>query len=90
MYHGQDCPHCQAMMPLIDKVQKELNVEIEKKEVWQNDENAAEMQKDTVTIKKACGGEMGVPVFINMDTKDCTCGELNYEKLKQWIQKQQK
>lgn len=90
MYHGQDCPHCQAMMPLVEKINKELNIVIVKKEVWQNEQNAAEMQKCSVEIKKACGGEMGVPVFINYETKDCICGELNYEKLKQWIQKQAK
>lgn len=87
MFHGQDCPHCHAMMPLVDQLEKELNIKVERKEVWNNDENAEEMRKYTNLIGPACGGDLGVPAFVNLENKTALCGETNYENLKLWATK---
>lgn len=87
MFHGQDCPHCHAMMPLVDKLEKELNIKVERKEVWNNDANAEEMRKYSKEIETACGGDLGVPAFVNLENKTALCGETNYENLKLWATK---
>ncbi len=36
-YYGTECPHCERMMPLIEKLEKELGVTVDKKEVWHDE-----------------------------------------------------
>jgi len=77
-FYGEECPHCKNMEPLIDKLEKEENVKIEKLEVWHNEEN-------TKLMKELGEGKcQGVPFFFNKKTKKIICGEANYEKLKAW------
>jgi len=87
MYHGKDCPHCHAMMPLVDKVEKELNVKIEKKEVWNDEKNADEMRTHEKAITKSCGGDLGVPCFYSKKTDKALCGETGYKEFKEWVVK---
>ena len=84
MYHGAECPHCRAMMPLVDKLRDEDNIDIEKKEVWHNQANADEMRSHQDIIAPACGGDLGVPGFYSTTTNEALCGEISYEKLKEW------
>ncbi len=35
-----------------------------------------------------CGSQLRVPTFFNMETKDAICGEVDYEKLKDWALRQ--
>jgi hypothetical protein len=86
MFHGKECPHCQAMHPIVDKLIKE-GMEIEKLEVWHDENNANEMRKFSQIISKACGGDLGVPTFLDKDKERATCGELSYQDLKEWINK---
>jgi len=55
MFHGRECPHCKKMMPLVDKMIEEEEVELEILEVWHNENNADSMRayKDIITPK--CG-----------------------------------
>ena len=39
-------------------------------------------------IAPKCGGNLKVPAFINPDANDAVCGEMDYEKLKDWALKQ--
>jgi thiol-disulfide isomerase/thioredoxin len=87
MFYGQDCPHCHAMMPLVDKLEKELSIKIPRKEVWNDDKNAEKMRKYAHEINHACGGELGVPSFVNLENKTALCGETNYDNLKLWATK---
>jgi hypothetical protein len=67
------------MMPLIERLEKETGVSVERVETWHNEANAKrleEMDKDG-----ACGG---VPFFINTKTGKTICGEASYEELKEW------
>jgi len=84
MFHGKECPHCQVMMPLVDKLIKEESIEIDKKEVWHHDKNADLMRSYRNIIEPKCGGQLRTPTFMNTETNDIICGEVQYEKLKDW------
>lgn len=77
-FYGDTCPHCISMKPLVEQVEKELGVTIEKYEVWNNEENAQKMEEYD---KGLCGG---VPFFINTDSGKFLCGSSDYEELKNW------
>lgn len=77
-FYGKECPHCITMMPLVDALEKEAGVKVERYEVWHNEENARKME---AYDKGRCGG---VPFFVNTDTDAIMCGEASYEELKDW------
>jgi len=87
MFYGAECPHCHVMLPLADKLSKEEGVEMEKLEVWHDDKNAEKMRKHEKIIKQACGGEFGVPAFIDEENNRAFCGENPYSELKKWATK---
>jgi len=84
MFHGKECPHCQVMMPLVDRLENEEGIKIDLKEVWHNDKNADLMRSFRDIIEPKCGGQLRTPTFMNTETKDILCGELDYDKLKDW------
>jgi hypothetical protein len=86
MFHGASCPHCHKTMPHVDRLIKE-GVEIEKKEVWENDKNAEKMRGFKDLIVPACGDGLGVPSFVDVENKKAICGEQTYEELKAWLEK---
>ncbi len=77
-FTGLECPHCREMDPLIEKLEKELKIKLDKLEVWHNAKNAAILQK---CDKVNCGG---VPFFYNEKTGKSICGAVDYEILKKW------
>lgn len=79
-FYGLECSHCKRMAQLVDDMEKELKIKIEKFETWHNEENAKKMQEYDVGY---CGG---VPFFYNTDTDKHLCGEVDYEDLKAWAQ----
>jgi len=84
MFNGQECPHCQHMMPLMDKLEEETNIKPERLEVWHNEENAGLMRSYRDIIIPKCGGHLKTPTFMNTETNDILCGEVKYEALKEW------
>lgn len=84
MFHGRECPHCQVMMPLVDRLEKEERIKLDKKEVWHNEKNADLMRSYREIIEPKCGGQLRTPTFMNTETNDIMCGEVEYEKLKDW------
>lgn len=84
MFHGQECPHCRKMMPLVDKMISEKGIDLEKLEVWHNDKNADTMRSYKEIIKPKCGGQLRVPTFLNTETEDIMCGEVEYAELVSW------
>jgi hypothetical protein len=66
------------MAPLVEKLEKEEGVKLERFEVWHNAKNAEMMQKFD---KDFCGG---VPFFFNKKTSKWICGSTSYENLKKW------
>jgi len=85
MFHGQECPHCKRMMPLVDKLIAEEGAEIDKREVWHDEKNADMMRSYKDIIKAKCGGQLRVPTFLNDETKEVFCGEVEYKKLVKWV-----
>lgn len=77
-FYGKECPHCVTMMPLVDRLEKNVGVKVERYEVWHNEENAKKMAEYGTGL---CGG---VPFFFNTETKGYLCGEVPYEELKRW------
>jgi len=82
MFYGKECPHCHIMLPLADRLAEEEDIEIEKLEVWHNEENAEKMRRYKTEILKACDGVFGTPSFVK--SGQAFCGEISYEELKKW------
>jgi len=66
------------MEPLIEKLEKEEGIKIERLEVWHNADNLKIMREYD---KGYCGG---VPFFYNKKTGKWICGSTTYEKFKEW------
>ena len=77
-FYGTECPHCQRMRKLLDKLEKEKNVKVEDVEVWHNEVN---MRRLETCDKERCGG---VPFFYNTDNDKWLCGEVTYKELIDW------
>lgn len=77
-YYGDTCPHCIRMKPIVEEVEKELGVTVEKLEVWNDEENAKKMEE---VDKGRCGG---VPFFYNSDTDAFICGGTDKEAIVAW------
>lgn len=77
-FYGTECPHCIHMKPLVEQLEKELDLKVEKLETWHNEENA---KKQEEFDKGLCGG---VPFLYNTESKKFLCGASEYEQLKKW------
>ena len=84
MFHGRECPHCKNMMPLVERLEQETSVRFDKREVWHDEANEDLMRGYKDAIMPKCGGQLRVPTFLNPETRDALCGEVPYEKLKDW------
>ncbi|OGD22018.1 MAG: hypothetical protein A2W03_15640 [Candidatus Aminicenantes bacterium RBG_16_63_16] len=87
MFYARECPHCKAMMPYVERLENEEKVVLEKLEVWHSDKNADLMRSFRPVIAPKCGGQLRTPTFFNEATNDVLCGEVTYEKLKEWALK---
>ena len=87
MFHGRECPHCKKMFPLVDRLEKETGLTVDRREVWHDEKNADLMRSKRDIISAKCGGQLRVPTFLNSETDDVMCGEFEYEKLKEWSTK---
>ena len=80
MFTGTECIHCHEMDPLVDKLEKELKIKVERLEVWHNAKNAKLLEE---IDQGECGG---IPFFFNKKTGKKICGAATYEELKAWAQ----
>lgn len=87
MFYGRECPHCHVMLPLADRLEKEEKIAINRLEVWHDDKNTGLMRKHRQLIEDACGGEFGVPAFMDEKGEKALCGERPYEELRDWARK---
>lgn len=67
-----------AMKPSVERLEKELGIQIQKLETWHNEENQKKFEE------LAANKCMGVPFFINTDNGEFVCGEASFEELKAW------
>ncbi len=79
-FYGETCPHCIEMKPIVEKLEKETGLTVEKFEVWDDEENA---KKQAEYDKDLCGG---VPFFINTESKKFICGSADEEETKAWME----
>ena len=87
MFYGRECPHCRKMLPLVDQLEKETGVRFARHEVWHDEKNADLMRSYREAIAPKCGHQLRVPTFLNTETKDAMCGEVEIEKLRDWAAK---
>lgn len=85
-FYGETCPHCVSMRPVIAQLEKEIDGEITKLEVWEHPENEATMKQYEAIISEACGGFAAVPSFVNTQTGQALCGAHNPAELKVLIE----
>ena len=78
MFTGTECTHCHTMNPLVEQLEKELGLKVEKLEVWHNSENMAFLQQ---LDQGKCGA---MPFFYKEKSGKWICGSTKYEKLKDW------
>ncbi|MBM5789472.1 hypothetical protein FJZ23_00045 [Candidatus Parcubacteria bacterium] len=76
-FYGQECPHCHAMMPLVDKLIEE-GLPLKKYETWHDKKNAELLEEKD---KGACGA---VPFFYNDETGKTICGAASEEEVRTW------
>lgn len=77
-FFGQECVHCHKMDHLVERLEEDLGVTVNRLEVWHNQANAALLRQ---LDQGRCGG---VPFFYNTHTGRWICGEATYEALKEW------
>lgn len=77
-FYGQECPHCERMESVVQKLEHDTGVCVERREVWHDKENMAVL---TAYDKGVCGG---VPYFYNTETGKSLCGEVSIDELKAW------
>jgi len=77
-FYGTECVHCHEMDPLVEQLEKETSLAVQRIEVWHNAKNAEMLKKFD---KGFCGG---VPFFFNTRSGKWICGSTSYEKLKAW------
>jgi thiol-disulfide isomerase/thioredoxin len=78
-FYGAECPHCLAMMPIVERLKKE-GFAVEQFETWHDAENAKKLKEYD---KGFCGG---VPFFINTESGKWICGSESYERLRAWAE----
>ncbi len=66
------------MEPLVEQLEKELNVKVQYLETWHDEENAKLLEQYD---QGRCGG---VPFFYNTKSSKFICGNCDYETLKAW------
>ncbi|MFA7192275.1 MAG: thioredoxin domain-containing protein [Candidatus Paceibacterota bacterium] len=79
-FYGDECEHCKIMEPIVEKIEKDLGVSFDKKEIDHDDANYEYMK---TLDKESCGG---VPFFVDTKTGKTVCGEVSYEELKGWAE----
>lgn len=78
-FSGTDCDHCEIMRRLIDRLNHEMDITVDEREVWNNESNYRLLEN--YTTGRECPG---IPVFVNTKSNVVLCGEISYNQLKSW------
>ena len=77
-FYGRDCGVCKIIAPLLDRLEREFGIKVERLEVWNEPNNRALM------LKYGEGKCISVPFLYNRETGDYICGEADYVRVKKW------
>ena len=77
-FFGTECVHCHHMTPLLDELDKEEGIKVERLEVYHNEANLKKLQS------VVGDGPVGLPYFYNYKTKKSISGSTTKEKIKEW------
>ncbi|CAM9594824.1 unnamed protein product [Chrysoparadoxa australica] len=78
-FHGYDCDHCEEMLPLMKRIEKELGVKFSRHLVWEGTN-----QFDLLQILDTDFGCGGLPFFYNRRTHQAICGATTYKNFRNW------
>lgn len=83
-FYGHECPHCDAMRPLLMKLTFETGIVLDERDVWSSEKNYRLVKNYQEAIHKQDPACEGLPFFYNTHNKTFLCGAVSYKKLKQW------
>lgn len=83
-FYGTDCPHCEAMRPLIAKLSFDTGIILNELDVWKDEAAYRMLENYQDRVKKTDPECDGLPFFYNTKTGDYLCGEVSYKTLKKW------
>ncbi|MFW3145336.1 MAG: hypothetical protein ACMUIE_00810 [Thermoplasmatota archaeon] len=81
-FYGAECPPCIQLEMYINRLREEEGVVITRYEVWHNSQN------QNLMMKYSRGRCNGVPFMYNKKNDSFLCGEVTYERLKEWALKE--
>ena len=84
-FYGIECSDCVLADPMVTRLEKEEDVEVEKLEVWHSEENKKKMETLKSLFDKECKGDYSVPAFYDPDEERLLCEPMNYEELRSWV-----
>jgi thiol-disulfide isomerase/thioredoxin len=84
MFIGTDCPHCDAMRPLVAKLIYDTGITVDERDVWKNQSDFRIYENYQNQVRATDPDCQGLPFFMNTETGDYLCGEVSYTKLKVW------
>ena len=84
-FYGQECPYCVEIVPTVNRLEKEEDVEVKRLEVWHNEENHRRMEDLKRLYDQECEGNFVVPSFYDEETDRLICNPGTYKNLKGWI-----
>lgn len=85
LFWGDGCPDCAKVMPWLDKLSKEFNIEFDMKEVWNDESNVKEREKYREIILEFCKDIDYVPCFVDIDKSKAICEPGSIEEMKDWL-----
>jgi thiol-disulfide isomerase/thioredoxin len=83
-FYGTDCPHCDAMRPLIAKLAFDTEITLDERDVWTSQADFRIYENYQDSVKKKDPECDGLPFFYDVKTKEYLCGEVSYRALKTW------
>ncbi len=83
-FYGTDCPHCDAMRPLIGKLAFDAGIILDERDVWTNQADFRLYENYQNHVAKTDPECMGLPFFYDTKTGSYLCGEVSYKELLAW------
>ncbi|CAM9762523.1 unnamed protein product [Ascophyllum nodosum] len=78
-FHGANCDHCDAMVPLMRKLFNLYKIQVKRHMVWEGTANFRLMA--AYDMETGC---KGLPFFYNRRTNKAICGATTWENFKDW------